>query len=487
MRAKRSKEDETTQPGTAPSEARHGPTRGTNPDEMMDWLGAGRLLDGASGSRIAHMYGISPGDVRIHTDARGQELARQQGAQAVTLGSHIAFAPGRYRPGTLLGDALLAHELAHAAQQQNSQSGSTWDQSGSAHYEHDANRAAGGAILRLHGLTHGAQTSASQRPVQRSGLALRRCDPEPPTKAQLDALSAEMDAQIGPAKWETVRHGILDPMDVAARERDEQRRARGEDLTGLGAQPVLKRIAAGIREVQTKKWEGAKSTSMRAHLIRRVINKELTGPSKHLGIPQLIGLEDPDMTELGHMDRKDWQIVLRKDFFTQPTLSDEDALELVALVMHETRHAEQATRVARSHAGAGMDQGDIATEMKGISPKVAKAAVEKPLTAANSTAEERNEVAIWAGDVRHYQRVGLAARREIEALKKLGKEAELALEAVKRDPTGRKYQAALLAHRRLQAQVPKTQAAYRAYLALETEKDSREVGQAARMAFKRLL
>jgi hypothetical protein len=38
-------------------------------------------------------------------------------ALAYTVGPHVVFAPGRYAPGTREGRRLLAHELAHVAQQ----------------------------------------------------------------------------------------------------------------------------------------------------------------------------------------------------------------------------------------------------------------------------------------------------------------------------------------------------------------------------------
>ena len=37
-------------------------------------------------------------------------------ARAVTRGQHVYFHPGDYRPGTSVGDALIAHELAHTRQ-----------------------------------------------------------------------------------------------------------------------------------------------------------------------------------------------------------------------------------------------------------------------------------------------------------------------------------------------------------------------------------
>ena len=57
------------------------------------------------------------GTVRIHTDHRAASAARSLGAAAFTVGSDIAFAAGRYQPGTDAGRRLLAHELVHVVQQ----------------------------------------------------------------------------------------------------------------------------------------------------------------------------------------------------------------------------------------------------------------------------------------------------------------------------------------------------------------------------------
>jgi hypothetical protein len=55
--------------------------------------------------------------VRIHTDALADQSARAVGANAYTVGSHVVFRRGRYEPRTPPGRTLLAHELAHVAQQ----------------------------------------------------------------------------------------------------------------------------------------------------------------------------------------------------------------------------------------------------------------------------------------------------------------------------------------------------------------------------------
>lgn len=57
------------------------------------------------------------GDVRIHTDRCASAVARALGAQAVTVGSHIFFRAGRYKPQTPTGLRLLVHEVVHVIQQ----------------------------------------------------------------------------------------------------------------------------------------------------------------------------------------------------------------------------------------------------------------------------------------------------------------------------------------------------------------------------------
>jgi uncharacterized membrane protein len=55
--------------------------------------------------------------VRVHTDRRATESARDLGAASYTLGNDIVLADG-YDPATTYGQRLLAHELAHVAQYQ---------------------------------------------------------------------------------------------------------------------------------------------------------------------------------------------------------------------------------------------------------------------------------------------------------------------------------------------------------------------------------
>jgi hypothetical protein len=58
--------------------------------------------------------------VRVHADAEAASAARAMQARAFTFGRDIVFGAQEYRPGTTEGKHLLAHELAHVAQQAQS-------------------------------------------------------------------------------------------------------------------------------------------------------------------------------------------------------------------------------------------------------------------------------------------------------------------------------------------------------------------------------
>jgi hypothetical protein len=78
----------------------------------------GQPLDAATRAYMEPRFGHDFGKVRVHADARAAESARAIMARAYTLGSHIAFETGQYRPGMSLGRRLIAHELVHVVQQQ---------------------------------------------------------------------------------------------------------------------------------------------------------------------------------------------------------------------------------------------------------------------------------------------------------------------------------------------------------------------------------
>jgi peptidoglycan/xylan/chitin deacetylase (PgdA/CDA1 family)/outer membrane protein OmpA-like peptidoglycan-associated protein len=78
---------------------------------------SGRALDPATRARAESRLGADFSHVRIHADAEASRSALQLGAAAYTSGRDIVFSAGRYAPGTVSGDRLIAHELVHVMQQ----------------------------------------------------------------------------------------------------------------------------------------------------------------------------------------------------------------------------------------------------------------------------------------------------------------------------------------------------------------------------------
>jgi hypothetical protein len=77
-----------------------------------------RALDPDLRERFERALGTSLAEVRVHDGAEAAASARSVGADAYTAGRDIVFAAGHYRPRSPAGERLLAHELAHVAQQQ---------------------------------------------------------------------------------------------------------------------------------------------------------------------------------------------------------------------------------------------------------------------------------------------------------------------------------------------------------------------------------
>lgn len=116
--------------------------------EVLD--SPGMPLDVDTRNFFEPRFGADFSRIRIHHDERAGRSARAVNAHAYTLGNHIAFAAGRYAPGTPEGKRLLAHELAHTIQQQGVQARrsdiSAERTSGYRRLERDASVAAGAAV-----------------------------------------------------------------------------------------------------------------------------------------------------------------------------------------------------------------------------------------------------------------------------------------------------------------------------------------------------
>ncbi len=162
--------------------ARNDGARATDhdPEAIQSQLGAGHLLDAGVRSRMESAYGQSFGAVEVHTDANAGGLSENLNARAFTVGQHIAFGAGEYQPGTLIGDALIAHELAHVMQQRGGAATEGVAHKGATEYnslENDADEAAVGAVVSALGGAKAGLAKIPKRsmPSLKSGLRLQRC------------------------------------------------------------------------------------------------------------------------------------------------------------------------------------------------------------------------------------------------------------------------------------------------------------------------
>lgn len=158
------------------------------PQAIRARLGSGHALDGSVRTRMERAFGSSFSSVRVHTDARAATLSSQVGAHAFAVGDDVAFAGGRYVPGTPMGDALIAHELAHVLQQRGAgRTNGTLAAGTSPNLERDADYSAAAVLTSLwkNGRGGAAEVAHQALPRLRSGLRLSRCKDDektaPPT------------------------------------------------------------------------------------------------------------------------------------------------------------------------------------------------------------------------------------------------------------------------------------------------------------------
>jgi hypothetical protein len=78
----------------------------------------GQPLDAATRALMEPRFGYDFSSVRVHTDAKAAESAREVNAHAYTVGHNIVFGARQFAPGSHEGQRLLTHELTHVVQQQ---------------------------------------------------------------------------------------------------------------------------------------------------------------------------------------------------------------------------------------------------------------------------------------------------------------------------------------------------------------------------------
>ena len=84
---------------------------------ILDGASSGKRLPPELAARLGREFGIDLSRVTVHDDDRADRACAQIRARAFTIGDHIYFARGAYDPTSERGVELIAHEVAHVAQQ----------------------------------------------------------------------------------------------------------------------------------------------------------------------------------------------------------------------------------------------------------------------------------------------------------------------------------------------------------------------------------
>jgi hypothetical protein len=207
---------------------------------MRAQLDSGRALDTPVKSQMESAFGYDFSRVRVHTNSKAATVSKSLNARAFTIGSDIAFASGEYQPGTLIGDALIAHELAHVVQQGGGVGSSTalmqMGETGYNALEEDADQSAVGAIVSLWSGAKGALAEIAQNamPRLRSGLRLSRCPAKTQTTPREKVAEPKKEETKEAAKPVSVTHAADMKCEPEPKTWDEIRNIPGLSAGVLG-------------------------------------------------------------------------------------------------------------------------------------------------------------------------------------------------------------------------------------------------------------
>lgn len=117
-------EREAKERGDRPEDLTDELARKYDPERMLKMVskraGRGEALEHSVRSKYERRFGVDLGHVRIYTGEFAEEFNRQRNAYAVTVGATGMIMMGNSPEksmGSAAGQALLAHELTHVAQQ----------------------------------------------------------------------------------------------------------------------------------------------------------------------------------------------------------------------------------------------------------------------------------------------------------------------------------------------------------------------------------
>ncbi len=155
-------------------------TLSQTPERVMHSLGTGHSLTPNIQGKMEKAYGTNFSNVKVHTGTNAEGLNQKMNSKAFAVGNHIAFGAGQYNPGTINGDALIAHELAHVQQQSDTTHLQTSAQTSNQDnkLEKEADNSAVNVVSEL----YLEKDLGTKEKVSKSGLSLQRCsiDSTPP-------------------------------------------------------------------------------------------------------------------------------------------------------------------------------------------------------------------------------------------------------------------------------------------------------------------
>jgi hypothetical protein len=143
------------------------------PVTVMQSLGKGNPLEGSTRTKMEDAFNTDFSHVEIHTDSHAAHMASSMNARAFAVGNHIAFGTGEHKPGTLLGDALLAHELAHVEQQKGATGNELMNDQEEKYAEQEADQTAMKVMFKTYGKKGKKHTNGVKL---NRGLSLQKCD-----------------------------------------------------------------------------------------------------------------------------------------------------------------------------------------------------------------------------------------------------------------------------------------------------------------------
>jgi hypothetical protein len=152
-----------------------------DPERLLRMLGKragkGEALEHSVRNKYERQFGVDLGHVRVFTGEFAEEFNKQRGAYAVTVGGTGAILMGNSPDKSMAsasGQALLAHELAHVAQQQRGLGGGLHrkaiiEMPFAEEHEEEAHEVEAAAHAEAQGAAHAAAVGAAQKGEEGAG------------------------------------------------------------------------------------------------------------------------------------------------------------------------------------------------------------------------------------------------------------------------------------------------------------------------------